>query len=59
MIRIEIDDRQVQSALGELARRGADLAPALADIGEYLARISHSLSLDERGRARIESSERL
>lgn len=36
MIRIELDDRQAQSALAELARRGADLAPALADIGKLL-----------------------
>jgi phage gpG-like protein len=36
MIHIDIDDRAVMAALRELARRCADPAPALADIGEYL-----------------------
>ena len=37
MIRIHIDDRQIQQALRCLRDAADDLAPALQDIGEYLA----------------------
>lgn len=36
MIRIQIDDRAVLDALRRLQAAGADLRPALYDIGEYL-----------------------
>jgi phage gpG-like protein len=36
MIRIDIDDRELRAALGELLRRVQDPTPALRDIGEYL-----------------------
>lgn len=36
MIKIEIDDRAVLSALNDLLRRGQDLRPAFQDIGELL-----------------------
>lgn len=36
MIRIEIDDREVRAALDHLARRAADLTPAMADIAQAL-----------------------
>lgn len=37
MITIDIDDREVLSVLQELARRGANLRPAMLAIGEDLA----------------------
>jgi phage gpG-like protein len=49
MIKIEIDDREVLAALSALARRAADLRPALADIGEYL--VSSTRSRFGQGRA--------
>lgn len=36
MIKIDLDDRSVLNALNGLLRAGADLQPALQDIGEYL-----------------------
>jgi phage gpG-like protein len=36
MIQVEIDDRELRAALGELLRRVQDPTPALRDIGEYL-----------------------
>lgn len=36
MIRIEIDDRELQQALERLRRRAADLSPVMRDIGELL-----------------------
>lgn len=36
MIEVDIDDRQVLEALERLQRSGADMKPAMQDIGEYL-----------------------
>ena len=36
MIRIELNDREVRQALERLARRVADLSPAMHDIGQAL-----------------------
>ncbi len=42
MITIEIDNRNVQDALGQLAGRIDNLAPALSEIGERLAETTQS-----------------
>lgn len=36
MIRIEVNDREVRQALDDLARRAADMTPAMHDIGQAL-----------------------
>jgi phage virion morphogenesis protein len=36
MIQVEIDDKQVLAALNRLLEAGADMTPAMQDIGEYL-----------------------
>lgn len=36
MIKVEIDDKQVLAALNRLLETGADMTPAMQDIGEYL-----------------------
>jgi phage virion morphogenesis protein len=36
MIQVEIDDKQVMAALNRLLETGADMTPAMRDIGEYL-----------------------
>jgi len=36
-VSIEVDDKDVLAALDRLAKKGANLRPALQDIGEYLA----------------------
>ncbi len=35
-IQVKYNDREIRQALNHLARAGADLRPAFADIGEYL-----------------------
>lgn len=46
MIRIHIDDRQIQQALRRLQEAAGDLTPALEDIGEYLARATRQRFAD-------------
>lgn len=51
MIKVEIDDRQVRDALERLQRAGADLKPAMQEIGEYLVestrkRFQHGVAPD-------------
>ncbi|HWO99183.1 MAG TPA: phage virion morphogenesis protein [Methylococcus sp.] len=42
MITIEIDDREIQTALNQLADQVENLRPVLADIGEYLIQSTKS-----------------
>ncbi|MBI2313576.1 MAG: phage virion morphogenesis protein [Betaproteobacteria bacterium] len=49
MIKIEIQDSGVLRALNELLRRGGDLAPALADVGELLVGSTKTRFAEGRG----------
>jgi phage virion morphogenesis protein len=49
MVKIEIDDRDVMSALQALMRRGGDMSPAMANIAQVLASESERQFRDQAG----------
>jgi len=49
VIRIHIDDRQIQQALRRLQEAADDLTPALQDIGEYLASATRKRFAEGKG----------
>ena len=48
IIRVAFDDREVRDALERLARAGADLAPAMREIGDVLTSSAKDRFRDER-----------
>ena len=48
-IHVEFDDREVREVLERLARAGADLTPAMREIGEVLTQSAKERSPRERG----------